>query len=144
LIRDAVAADGPVLTGIVRGSSAYAGEYRAMVKDLSVAPGASPASVIRLWWQDGIRGFYLLLMRPQDCELDMLFVANGHHGKGLGRRLFADMADVARTRGYGEVTIISHPPAAGFYERMGARRAGVEPPAGHVTWARPRFVLGIA
>jgi hypothetical protein len=42
------------------------------------------------------------------------------------------------------VKIVSHPPAEGFYLRMGARRIGTMLPGGRVTWARPLLSLSIS
>ena len=54
------------------------------------------------------------------------------------------MREAARSQGISSVLIVSHPPSAGFYERMGAVREGTKPPSGRVTWARPilRLAMG--
>jgi hypothetical protein len=49
-------------------------------------------------------------------------------------------AEAARL-GIASVRIVSHPPAVGFYERMGASRVGVRPPSGRITWCRPVLEL---
>jgi len=55
--------------------------------------------------------------------LEDLFVYPEHRGTGLGRRLLADLAAVARARGCGrfEWAVLDwNAPAIGFYEAMGA------------------------
>lgn len=55
--------------------------------------------------------------------LEDLFVYPEHRGRGLGRRLLADLAGIARERGCGrfEWSVLDwNTPAIGFYERMGA------------------------
>ena len=55
--------------------------------------------------------------------LEDLFVYPQYRGKGLGRRLLAELAAVARGRGCGrfEWAVLDwNAPAIGFYERMGA------------------------
>ena len=55
--------------------------------------------------------------------LEDLFVYPEHRGAGLGRRLLADLAAIARARGCGrfEWAVLDwNTPAIGFYERMGA------------------------
>lgn len=55
--------------------------------------------------------------------LEDLFVFPEHRGRGLGRRLLADLAALARARGCGrfEWAVLDwNAPAIGFYEAMGA------------------------
>ena len=55
--------------------------------------------------------------------LEDLFVYPRFRGNGVGRRLLAELADVARRRGCGrfEWAVLDwNAPAIGFYERMGA------------------------
>ncbi len=126
-----------VLNSILRASDAYGGPYRAMVEQLVVEPG--DLAVVRLHEQGGVRGFYRLVLEAGRAELDLMFVANGFTRRGIGRLLFDDMAQQARANGCASVRIVSHPPAAGFYERMGAKRIGIQPPGGRATWERPVF-----
>ena len=51
------------------------------------------------------------------------------------------MAARARTLGVQAVLISSNPQAADFYRRMGAKDIGTSPPAGEITWERPRLQL---
>ena len=50
----------------------------------------------------------------------------------------------ARASGVRAVKSVSHPPAEGFYLRMGARRIGTILPGGRVGWPRPLLSLPIS
>lgn len=85
-----------------------------------------------------VLGFYSLVLVPP--ELDLLFVADGAQGRGMGRLLVAHMKSEARAAGLDRVRVVSHPPAEGFYRSVGAVHTGTEsanPPA--VAWDRPEF-----
>lgn len=69
-------------------------------------------------------GFYSLLVDPPACEMDMLFVDPGAHGKGYGRLLWRHAVEEARALGCAEMTVQSDPYAVPFYEAMGATRMG--------------------
>jgi GNAT superfamily N-acetyltransferase len=73
----------------------------------------------------------------------LMFVSDAAQGSGVGRALFGHMKRTAREHGFGTVTIGSHPPATGFYERMGAVRCGVSDPLPHVSWERPLLKLNV-
>jgi GNAT superfamily N-acetyltransferase len=144
-IRPALPADCAALTAIMRGSRAYDGAYRALALTLRVAPEDLATRLVRVHDADGgARGFYSLIAGSGGCELDLLFVADPWQRRGIGRALFTDLAAAARERGGAGILIVSHPPTAGFYERMGARRIGVEPARGPAAWPRPRlwYALG--
>ncbi|MCE5234073.1 MAG: GNAT family N-acetyltransferase [Mizugakiibacter sp.] len=137
-IRPARDADCAALTALVRGSSAYAGEYRRIVETVAITPEQIARDVVRVAERDGrLAGFYSLLSRPGEAELDYLFVDDVQQGSGVGAALFRHMLDEAAARGFAEVLIVAHPPARAFYERMGARIRGEKPPAGRVGWTRP-------
>jgi GNAT superfamily N-acetyltransferase len=83
-------------------------------------------------------GFYSLVLAPP--ELDLLFVADGAQGRGIGRLLVAHMTSQARAAGLDRVRVVSHPPAEGFYRSVGAMHTGTasaNPPA--VVWDRPEL-----
>jgi GNAT superfamily N-acetyltransferase len=90
-----------------------------------------------------VLGFYSLVLDPP--ELDLLFVADGAQGRGIGRLLVAHMEAEARAAGLGRVRVVSHPPAEGFYRSVGAVHTGTasaNPPA--VAWDRPELEFVIA
>ncbi|WP_144300152.1 GNAT family N-acetyltransferase [Elioraea rosea] len=137
-IRQALADDAAALTGLMHASSAYGGKYASILDGYAVTPEQIARDVVFVAEGDGrALGFYSLTLADEP-ELDLLFVADGTQGSGLGRALFSHMLDEARRRGHGSVRIVSHPPSVGFYERMGARLVGTKPPSGgRVRWSRP-------
>jgi GNAT superfamily N-acetyltransferase len=56
---------------------------------------------------------------PGAAELDALFVDPPDMGRGLGRALVADAAEVARAAGLARLDVVANPEAVGFYERVG-------------------------
>ena len=73
---------------------------------------------------DGILGFYALTGSPPDFELEHFWVRPGRMRQRVGATLFAHAIKSARIAGATTITIASDPNAAGFYEKMGARRVG--------------------
>jgi GNAT superfamily N-acetyltransferase len=59
-------------------------------------------------------------------DLDFMFVAPAAMRRGIGRALFERLVAEARARGFPRMKIVADPHAVGFYERMGAARAGEE------------------
>lgn len=149
VIRDARPDDAPVLTSIVRQSGAYDGEYRAVVVTQLVDAAYLAANPTRVCVDgDGeILGFASLLLPgrgvPGEAELDFMFVSDASQRRGVGRRLIADLVERCRELGVNRVHIVSHPPAAAFYESVGAVPVGEIPPRGRVTWSRPLLRLDI-
>jgi GNAT superfamily N-acetyltransferase len=146
-IRRAVGRDAKRLTRLVRGSGAYEGKYAAAVAGYRVGPDYIEAhrafvAVGGDGHEGRVIGFYSLVLAPP--ELDLLFVADDAQGRGIGRRLVAHMRSEARAAGLDRVRIVSHRPAEGFYDRVGAVRTGTvraHPPA--VPWDQPEFELRI-
>ncbi|MFF2324588.1 MULTISPECIES: GNAT family N-acetyltransferase [unclassified Streptomyces] len=145
-IRRATARDAKRLTRLVRTSRAYEGRYAAMVAGYRVGPDyIETHQVFTAVEPDTGRllGFYALILAP--AELDLMFVADGAQGLGIGRLLIGHLRDEARRAGLADVRIVAHPPAEGFYRAVGARRTGTlaaRPPA--VMWDRPELMLPIA
>lgn len=143
-IRRAAARDADRLTSLVQGSGAYRGAYASMVSGYRVTAEyvARHRVFAAVDAADRPLGFYSLVLEPP--ELDLMFVADGARGSGVGRLLVEHMLGQAREAGLGEVRVVSHPPAERFYRRLGAERVGtVAPSPPKVTWERPalRFVL---
>lgn len=112
-VRRAVARDAKRLTRLVRGSRAYEGQYAAMVADYRVGPDYIEThrvfvAVAADEYESRVLGFYSLVLAPP--ELDLLFVADGAQGRGIGRLLVAHMKSEARTAGLDRVRVVSHPP----------------------------------
>ncbi|MEZ3183047.1 GNAT family N-acetyltransferase [Streptomyces pimonensis] len=142
-VRRAVARDAKRLTRLVRGSRAYEGQYAAMVAGYRVGPDYIEAHevFVAVDTEDPagrVLGFYSLVLVPP--ELDLLFVADGTQGRGIGRLLVEHMKAEARAAGLERVRVVSHPPAEGFYRKAGALLTGTasaNPPA--VAWDRPEL-----
>lgn len=141
ILRRASAADAPALNALMHASRAYDGAYRAMLDGCAVTIDQIARDHVVLA-EDGRRvlGFYSLIVDSAP-ELDLMFVADAAQGRDLGRRLFDHMRHEARTRGFDSVRIVCHPPALGFYLRMGAVQVGATEPVGAVTWSRPILTL---
>lgn len=128
---------------LMQASRAYEGEYRRILDGYAVTPEQIARDHVVLAEGDGhVLGFYSLITDGEP-ELDLMFVADAAQGMGLGARLFRHMRAQAARLGIGSVRIVSHPPAAGFYERMGAVQVGIKPPSGRVTWERPILALPV-
>lgn len=138
-LRRATAADSKRLSRLVRTSSAYAGEYAAMVDGYQV--GGSYIEhhpvYVAVDAEGRVLGFYALLL--DEAELDLAFVADEAQGLGIGRMLMAHMAAQGRAAGLDSIRVVAHPPAEEFYVRTGARRTGTVQPAGRIHWARPEL-----
>ncbi|MFE7119472.1 GNAT family N-acetyltransferase [Streptomyces sp. NPDC057654] len=144
-VRRATARDAKRLTGLVRNSRAYQGQYAAMVAGYTVGPDYIESHRVFLaadGGTDAVLGFYALIVEPP--ELDLMFVSDAAQGRGIGRLLAGHMTAEARAAGLDSVRVVSHPPAEGFYRSVGARRVGTvpaNPPA--VLWDRPELVFPI-
>ncbi|MGK3204329.1 GNAT family N-acetyltransferase [Amycolatopsis sp. MEPSY49] len=131
------------LTALMHESQAYQGEYASILEGYRLTPAyleRHPTFVATAG--ETIVGFYGLVTQPP--ELDLLFVADTAQGLGVGAALVAHMLDQAAARGMTAVRVVSHPPAVGFYKRVGARQIGVVPPRPpKITWPRPELVFDI-
>lgn len=142
-IRRASPDDAQALTDLMQASRAYEGGYRSILDGYAVTREQIARDVIYLADQNGqVVGFYSLTLASEP-ELDLLFVADGAQGTGLGNLLIQHMKEQARQRGIQNVKIVSHPPSVGFYQRMGAAIIGTAPPTKKVTWTRPILSLAI-
>jgi len=63
---------------------------------------------------------------PQTVRLRQMAVMNDLQGKGIGRALMQFAENLARDRGYKEITMHARKNALGFYEKMGYRKIGEE------------------
>jgi GNAT superfamily N-acetyltransferase len=144
VIRAAQAGDLVGINALMHNSGAYRGEYYKIIENYFVTAETLAANEVFVAERDGLlMGFYSLIV-DEEPDLDLMFVSDAAQGKGVGRALFDHMKAASRKRGIRCVRIGSHPPAAAFYERMGAVRCGVSPPLPNVTWERPLFKLDIA
>jgi len=145
MIRRATAEDAAVLTALMRASAAYQGEYASILDGYEITEEQIQNDQVFLATDDSglVLGFYSLANLNSEPELDLMFVADAAQGSGVGASLFEHMRHTARKLGLTSVKIVSHPPAARFYARMGAEPAGSKPPSGKVGWERPILVLNL-
>jgi GNAT superfamily N-acetyltransferase len=71
-----------------------------------------------------IRGFYALCMIDDKAELEHMWVRPAYIGTGIGKDLFLDAMERAANMNVSNVEWSADPNAAGFYERMGAKKIG--------------------
>jgi GNAT superfamily N-acetyltransferase len=146
MIRRARPEDRAALAALMLDSNGYeAPAARAMIAAFMPRWAFTEADEVWLDEEAGeMLGFHQLIPHgPETLELDLFFTANAAQGKGVGRRLFEQMADRARALGATAVVISSNPKAAEFYRRMGAIDIGVSPPVDEITWERPKFRLDL-
>lgn len=149
-LRDAQAAETPLLTLIVRESGVYAEPHRAGVAN-PVDPRVDRATVpfrTRIAVANGqISGFSRLQLPNEaacgDAELDYLFVHERWRRDGIGRALFTDMTELAASLCLEGIRIVAHPPAEPFFRRLGAERVGTQAPRGRITWSRPVLYFAV-
>jgi GNAT superfamily N-acetyltransferase len=93
--------------------------------------GAKPAAEVRLAFEDDVavgfavffHNFSTWLGKP-GLYLEDLFVRPEHRGKGYGRALLVDLAQIARERGCGRMewaVLDWNDPAIQFYRKLGAQ-----------------------
>jgi GNAT superfamily N-acetyltransferase len=145
-VRRAEPRDAEPLDALMHASRAYQGEYATVLDGYHITADYIAAN--RVFVAGDCLGFYGLIEtqpgqpdhpdEPGLPELDVLFVSDDAQGQGIGRLLVEHMVEQARQAGHGEVRVVSHPPAEGFYLRMGAERIGTYPARPpKVTWERP-------
>jgi GNAT superfamily N-acetyltransferase len=144
-IRRAVSSDLPGINTLMRDSSAYQGQYRSILEGYDLNLAQIERDYVYVAEEHAkVLGFYSLIVYSPNPELDLLFVSDIAQGFGIGSALIAHLKQLALSLRIGAVRIVSHPPALGFYVRMGARVVGTSPPHGRVTWERPLLTLQIA
>lgn len=142
-IRAAEPSDLRAMNALMHGSRAYQGEYYRIIENYFVTEDTLAHNAVYIAERNGaLLGFYSLVIEG-DADLDLMFVSDAAQGTGVGRALFEHMKSCAREHGFGTVSIGSHPPSVGFYERMGAVRCGMSEPLPHVSWERPLLKLNV-
>jgi GNAT superfamily N-acetyltransferase len=126
--------DAAKLSSIARAAKGHWGYPESWLRQWDGVLTLSPASVAEhpthaLVADDGILGFFALLLRGAEAQLDHLWVRPSAMGRGLGRRLFEFAEEAALSAGARTLKVESDPHAEGFYLRMGARRCGEVPAA---------------
>jgi GNAT superfamily N-acetyltransferase len=94
---------------------------------LTITPGFVRRNEVRVAIvQEKPVGFYALVGKGLQIELEHLWVLPGCIGAGIGRALFEHALRTAASLGAETMGIEADPNAEGFYGRMGARRVGEE------------------
>jgi GNAT superfamily N-acetyltransferase len=92
---------------------------------LTIQPGCIAGHETYAAWMDGHAvGFYSLSRGLDRMNLEHLWVLPEAMGRGVGRALFVHAVERVRASGCAMLEIESDPNAVGFYEQMGAHRAG--------------------
>jgi predicted N-acetyltransferase YhbS len=76
---------------------------------------------------DEFVGFCAAKIEAGEALLDHLWVLPAFMGRGIGRTLFRQAEEIARTSGAVRMRIVGDPHAEPFYSRMGATLYGREP-----------------
>ena len=129
MIRPATVEEAPTLSKIALEAKSHWGYPEHWIKhweaDLTITPEFINNNQVFVFECDGeIRGFYALCVDKSDAELEHMWVAPQYIGTGIGKELFLDAMDRAATFNVDEVQLTADPNAAGFYERMGAKKIG--------------------
>ncbi len=91
-----------------------------------------------------VLGFYALVPKGPDWQLEHLWIAPGAMGQGFGRQLFGQALAEVRAAGAGTIFIEADPNAEGFYLRMGAERIGATSAAvAHEDRSLPRLRIEV-
>jgi GNAT superfamily N-acetyltransferase len=129
MIRRAVPDESATLTRIALDAKRHWGYPDHWIKhwesDLTISPEFITNNQVYLAEQgEEIQGFYALCINDTKAELEHMWVAAQFIGTGVGKELFLDAMDRAAGLRVREVEISADPNAAGFYERMGAKKIG--------------------
>lgn len=124
-LRTPAAADLEALTALCLRSKAHWGYdaafLRACAAELRLGPEDLLRSRLSMAESGGkTLGVVQVTVAGERADLDKLFVAPGHMGRGIGRRLFGWATETARARGAFRLMIEADPGAVPFYRAMGA------------------------
>lgn len=128
-IRQASTQEAAALTEIAHAAKRHWGYPEHWIQhwqaDLTISPDfISNNHVYVAEHDDELAGFYALIVRGNKAELEHMWVAPAHIGKGVGKELFLDAMQRASALNLAAVEISSDPNAEGFYRKLGAERIG--------------------
>ena len=132
MIRRATADDADALSDLAHRAKAHWGYPATWMREwdaqLTIIPGYLEMHDVWVSEQEGaIVGMCALEDRKDHWNMEHVWVDPAAHGRGVGRALVMHALEEARRRHAGVVELLSDPYASGFYERLGARRAGEVP-----------------
>ena len=121
--------DAGVLTRIAFAAKSYWGYPERWIElwqeALTITPEfISDNEVYGAVFEEELGGFYALVERGREVELEHLWVLPEHIGAGIGRALFDHAVRRAAALDVTTLSIEADPNAEGFYLQMGARRVG--------------------
>jgi GNAT superfamily N-acetyltransferase len=131
-IRRATEEDADALTDLAHRAKAHWGYPASWMREwdpqLTIIPGYLEAHDVWVADRDGtILGMCALEDRGARWGMEHVWVEPSVHRGGIGRALVTRVLDEARRRHPGVVELLADPYASGFYERLGARLAGMVP-----------------
>ena len=147
IIRPASVDEASVLTTIALDAKRYWGYPEHWIKhweaDLTISPEFIRANHVYVAEVAGeVRGFYALCVSGAKAELEHMWVTPSCIGTGIGKELFLDAMKRAAALEIRDVELTADPNAAGFYERMGAKRIGeTDSPVDGVPRKLPRLKI---
>jgi len=129
IIRKAATEDAGALTRIAHEAKRHWGYPEHWIQhwqdDLTISPEFISGNDVYVAEDDeGLVGFYALIVQGQKAELDHMWVTPAHIGTGVGKSLFLHAMDRAAAAKINSVEILSDPNAESFYRKMGAYRTG--------------------
>lgn len=132
MIRRATADDADALSDLAHRAKAHWGYPATWMREwdaqLTIIPGYLEMHDVWVSEEDGgIVGMCALEDRKDHWNMEHVWVDPARHRRGVGRALVLHALEEARRRHDGVVELLSDPFASGFYERLGARRAGEVP-----------------
>lgn len=134
-LRPAQPTDVPTILDLIRELALYEKLLHEVEADAEALHahlfGARPfVEVILAEWEGDVAGFalffhnYSTFLTKPGIYLEDLYVKPAHRGRGIGKALLAELAQIAVSRGCGrlEWSVLDwNAPAIGFYESLGAR-----------------------
>ena len=129
MIKKAQSQDAETLTQIALDAKRHWGYPENWIKhwesDLTISADFITQHHVYVAEDEGqIRGFYALCESGDKAELEHMWVRPAYIGTGIGKELFLDAMERASKLNVSEVELSADPNAAGFYERMGAKKIG--------------------
>jgi len=146
VLRAAVASELPALSALCLRSKAswgYDAQFLARcVPELTLSPEDLTSGAVYTALRGTVHvGVAHVVFCGSVAELDKLFVEPSAMQTGVGRRLLVSAMETARQAGASELMIVADPGAVPFYHALGAKAAGLQPPASPEGRALPRLVL---
>jgi len=149
MIKKAQSQDAETLTQIALDAKRHWGYPESWIKhwesDLTISADFITQHHVYVAEDEGqIRGFYALCESGDKAELEHMWVRPAFIGTGIGKELFLDAMERASKLNVSEVELSADPNAAGFYERLGAKKIGeVESEVERHSRTLPRMKLDV-